>query len=197
MIAFVSTETKFAEKLQKAALKEGFDIKCFFDGGFKDVSADFWIVDLDFPYEWFKFFKNKGVKNVILVASKKNREFLKFLKLGISDYLIKPLFVEEVLFKLRRFCYQCCKIGDLEIDFSKNIAVREEKNYSLTKKERDLLYLFINAKDKIVSYEQIRNYVYSYNYPSDNAIHLLVSRMKRKLSLNIVSVPNQGYILKV
>ncbi|WP_457563666.1 response regulator transcription factor, partial [Caminibacter pacificus] len=121
----------------------------------------------------------------------------KVYALGIADFIQKPVFLEEIIFKLKKYCPKRIRLNDIEIDFYNKIVSKNGELVKLTQKEASLLFLLLQYKNRIVTYEMIRDDIYGYTYPSDNAIHLLVSRLKRKLKLNIISVPKEGYILKV
>ena len=75
-------------------------------------------------------------------------------------------------------------------------AFYKETRLRLTKKEFDLLRLFMANKGVILTYEQIYNNVWGYDhsYESNNVLHSLVCRVRKKLKCELDS---EEYIISV
>ncbi|WP_456488604.1 response regulator transcription factor [Caminibacter pacificus] len=200
-VGLVTSDEKIIENLSKIILHNGYKVIIYknFDFVNEKEKYSFLIADLDMDKNMIiDAIKNYKIKDVILISTEKSVELIrKVYALGIADFIQKPVFLEEIIFKLKKYCPKRIRLNDIEIDFYNKIVSKNGELVKLTQKEASLLFLLLQYKNRIVTYEMIRDDIYGYTYPSDNAIHLLVSRLKRKLKLNIISVPKEGYILKV
>ncbi len=200
-VGLVTLDDEIIENLSKIILHNGYKVIIYknFDFVNEKEKYSFLIADLDMDKNMIiDAIKNYKIKDVILISTEKNVELIrKVYALGIADFIQKPVFLEEIIFKLKKYCPKRIRINEIEIDFYNKIVSKNDELVKLTQKEASLLFLLLQYKNRIVTYEMIRDDIYGYTYPSDNAIHLLVSRLKRKLKLNIISVPKEGYILKV
>ncbi|QCI28620.2 response regulator transcription factor [Caminibacter pacificus] len=200
-VGLVTLDEKIIENLSKIILHNGYKVIIYKNLNFinEKEKYSFLIADLDMNKNMIiDAIKNYKIKDVILISTEKSVELIrKVYALGIADFIQKPVFLEEIIFKLKKYCPKKIRLNDIEIDFYNKIVSKNGELVKLTQKESSLLFLLLQYKNRIVTYEMIRDDIYGYTYPSDNAIHLLVSRLKKKLKLNIISVPKEGYILKV
>ena len=123
---------------------------------------------------------------IIIISSTVELDIIKkSYKFGCNDYLKKPFFIDELEIKVEKFC----KAHKKNIIFDKNnlfnfhqsILTIENKTIKLTQKESMLLNLFLTNKNKLVTYENIENYVWESEYVSLESIRTLVKRLKQKL----------------
>lgn len=124
-------------------------------------------------------------------------------KLRLDEYMIKPLDPQSVQSFLQKlndiFCGEekIVKIDEQSryIYESKEL-VHKQQSIRLTYSEIELLELFLKHSGKPVKYEQIESALYKGEPPSDNAIKVLVSRLRRKAPfLEIQNISNIGYKL--
>jgi len=106
--------------------------------------------------------------------------------LGADDYLAKPYEPRELVIRinaiLRRSVSSAKKIGDFEIDESKHEIKVEDYLLDLTRIEYDILYLFLQNKDKVLSRESISNAVTGIEYNSkDRTIDMHISNIRQKI----------------
>lgn len=107
----------------------------------------------------------------------------------------------ELETKLEKLCQIEDNIVNLKDNFKYDIL--KEKLYNernedikLAKKEILLLDLFTKNRDKIVSFEQIEQYVWEGNLTTNENIRALIKRLRKKLpSESILSQGGMGYIL--
>jgi len=120
---------------------------------------------------------------------------------GCDEYLKKPFYMYELETKLEKLCKIEENIVDLKENFKYDIS--KEKLYNansedikLAKKEILLLDLFTKNRDKIVSFEQIEQYVWEGNLTTNENIRALIKRLRKKLPTeSILSQGGMGYIL--
>ena len=121
--------------------------------------------------------------------------------LGCNDYLKKPFFIDELEIKIDKFCN--VNLGPIYFgkeyfyDSKKGILSFEEKEKVLTYKENLIMNLFLTNKNKVVSYENIQNYVWEGEFASLDAIRTLIRRLKMKLGNTYIKAStNRGYFFK-
>ena len=134
---------------------------------------------------------------ILIISSYNDLDTIKSAyNLGCEDYLKKPFFIEELEYKIKKYIKNQIKLGDdLIYDFDKKVLLKDNKSIELTKKEYLLLELFLNNLDKSLSIELIKNNLYD-EFVNDNAIRVLISRLKNKLSKNLIkNSPTIGYRL--
>jgi DNA-binding response OmpR family regulator len=72
----------------------------------------------------------------------------------------------------------------------------KDASIKLTDQEISLLELLIHNKNTILSFNQIEYLLGSNKFLTDNAISLIISRLRKKLSMiNIKTIYGQGYML--
>lgn len=130
----------------------------------------------------------------------------KALKHNLSAYLVKPINIETVISSIE-IAIQKSKedkklqnIVKIDEDFLYDLATNEllcnNISVNLTKKERELLSLFIENRNKTVSFFDIENRLWPDKVPNDNTRRSLISRLRSKLKYKpIQTIPSIGYRL--
>ncbi|MDA3907473.1 MAG: response regulator transcription factor [Sulfurimonas sp.] len=106
--------------------------------------------------------------------------------LGADDYLAKPYEPRELVIRinaiLRRSINSAKTIGDFEIDENKHEMKVDGYLVDLTRIEYDILHLFLQNKDKVLSRESISNSVVGVEYNSkDRTIDMHISNIRQKI----------------
>ena len=106
--------------------------------------------------------------------------------LGADDYLAKPYEPRELVIRinaiLRRSVSSARNIGDFEIDEDKHEIKVEDYLLDLTKIEYDILHLFLQNQNKVLSRESISNAVTGIEYNSkDRTIDMHISNIRQKI----------------
>ncbi|KAB7887734.1 response regulator [Poseidonibacter ostreae] len=138
---------------------------------------------------------------VIIISSTVELDIIKkSYAVGCNDYLKKPFFIDELEIKVDKLC----NIPKKEIPLGLNclfnfdestLTINNIRNV-LTEKESLLVNLFAVNLDKLVTYENIQNYVWKGEYASIDAIRTLIRRLRKKMtSITIKASSNRGYLL--
>jgi two-component system alkaline phosphatase synthesis response regulator PhoP len=121
---------------------------------------------------------NQDVPILFLTARDSAEDRVLGLKKGADDYLVKPFNLEELLLRIKNLQKRNpinqspeldrYRLGDYTIFFSTLEAKHiDGTTINLTKKETQLLKLFIEREGQVISRQQILQYVWGYEvYPS-------------------------------
>ena len=122
---------------------------------------------------------------------------------GCDEYIKKPFYIYELELKLDKLCKRKDESLKLPNDFIYDIEKEklfDEKNeeVKLAKKEILLFNLFAKNLEKVISFEQIEQYVWEGDLTTNENIRALVKRLRKKLPIDtIISQGGMGYILSV
>lgn len=178
------------------------------------VNYDLVILDLNLPkmdgLEVLEKIRDEKpeLKVLILSARSSVNDKVKGLDIGANDYLAKPFDFSELEARIRnllrrKFVQESSMLscGDIKVDLSKRIAVVNDDEIALTKKEFALFeYLLLN-KDRVVSQEELIEHAWDQNADSFSGairVHIATLRKKLKTVLNydpIGTKIGEGYFL--
>lgn len=128
--------------------------------------------------------KDKNTPILFLTAKNAGKDRVEGLKRGADDYLVKPFNLEELLLRVKVLLRRSLKtqakeeplkvftFGKNEINFATQKAVGNRgKQVELTLRETELLNFLIVRKGKVVSRQEILNFVWGYkDFPSTRTI---------------------------
>ena len=159
--------------------------------------------------------KNNEISSTpIIILSAKGEEFDKILgfELGADDYITKPFSVREVLTRvkviLKRSSLKPMKmsntfaLGNLTIDFEKQVLYKDYEKIEITFKEFALLEILIKNKGRVVSKKIILDKIWDNEYKNSKIIATHISQLRKKLeddAINpkfIETIPGIGYKFK-
>ena len=219
-ILIVEDDKKLRKELETFLSKNGFDVKGLekFDNTIEDIlkeKADLVLLDINLPYVDGEFVckEIRKVSNVpiIMVTSRDNEiDELMSLNNGADQYVTKPYNIQILLAKinglLRRNQNSGRNLEKIDCDgFVLNIAERaiekNNKKIELTKNEYNILYYLSTHKGKVVSRDEIMDYLWeSEEFIDDNTLSVNIKRLRNKLEElgfvdRIETRRGQGYIL--
>ena len=94
-------------------------------------------------------------------------------------------------------------VGDLRLDSSQRVAIREGKIIDLTAKEYDLIELLMRNPGRVYSRESLMNLVWGYTYAGDyRTVDVHIRRLREKLEaqpatpVHIMTKWGVGYYFK-
>ena len=220
-ILIVEDDKKIRKELEEFLNKHGYLAKGLekFDNTIQDIldeNADLVLLDINLPYTDGEFVCKEVRKTsnvpIIMVTSRDNEiDELMSLNYGADQYVTKPYNIQILLAKinglLKRNQKQEKEIQKIDCDgFLLNIAERviekDNKKIELTKNEYFILYYLAKNRGKIVSRDEIMDYLWeSEEFIDDNTLSVNVKRLRGKLEGlglldRIETRRGQGYILK-
>ena len=199
-ILVIEDEHKIAGAIKKGLEQEGFAVQTSYDGmeGFDLASTEEYsviILDLMIPkmdgLTLCKRLRDEKIHTPILILTAKGEleDKISGLNSGADDYLPKPFAFEELLARIRTLQRRPAEIADnklfaddLILDMNSLIVSRNNKVISLTKREYNLLEYLMRNKNKILTKDQIINYVW--NYESDilpNTVEQYIGYLRNKV----------------
>ena len=173
------------------------------------------ILDIMLPkadgYKVLKYIREvkKDMPVLFLTAKDSIEDRVRGLDMGANDYLVKPFAFDELAARIRAITRtnfhsekDVLKVGDLELDVSKRLVKRADKEINLSTKEFDLLEYMMRNSEIILSREKIENYIWSYDYEGGtNLIDVYISYLRKKIDDGyeekmIKTVRGVGYVLR-
>ena len=214
-ILVVEDERPISELIRLSLKKAGYSAECAYDGAeaaekLEGESYDLVLLDVMLPkvsgFELMEYIKPMGIPVIFITAKNSLDDRVRGLKMGAEDYIVKPFEVMELLARvevvLRRDqkSEEILKVGGLTIDLRSHQVLRGEELIDLTKKEWDLMMLFIRNANAALYRETIYERVWGGEYPvGSRVVDLHVQRLRKKIGWDsmLVTVNRVGYRLEV
>lgn len=214
-ILVVEDERPISELIRLSLKKAGYSTACVYDGAeaaklLDSESFDLVLLDVMLPkvsgFELMEYIRPLGIPVIFITAKNSLDDRVKGLRMGAEDYIVKPFEVMELLARvevvLRRYqkTEEVLKVGGLTIDLRSHQAQRGDELIILTKKEWDLMMLFIQNANAALYRETIYERVWGGEYPvGSRVVDLHVQRLRKKIGWEdmLVTVNRIGYRLEV
>ncbi|OHX11192.1 DNA-binding response regulator [Chromobacterium sphagni] len=172
------------------------------------LDADAMILDLGLPDEdgmrLLARLRAAGCALPILVLTARDAvaDRVAGLQAGADDYLLKPFDLAELAARLRALGRRAggrgvdaMEDGPLRLDPARGEAWLHGRPLSLARRELALLAALMQARDRILSAEQLKDRLYDYSEEIEsNALNVHIHHLRRKLGPDIVeTVRGLGY----
>jgi len=188
--------------LEKNLRFEGYEVVSATDGeeGLRlafDAQPDVIVLDLMLPklngFEICRAVRKKDPAVAILVLTAKQMEADKVtgLDLGADDYVTKPFGVKELLARIRALLRkksalegtaESFRFGTVDVDFIGRTVRVGGRVIETSKKEFELLGLFIKNRGRVLARDQILNKVWGYDYyGTPRTIDNFVQKLREKI----------------
>jgi DNA-binding response OmpR family regulator len=131
------------------------------------------------------------------------------LEAGADDYVVKPFALEEVVARVhallrRRPAAERSELraGDIQLDLAGHRAMRGDRDLELTRRELELLELFVRHPGEVLSRERLHEEVWGYDFdPKTNVADVFVGYLRRKLEADgeervLHTVRGVGFVLR-
>lgn len=218
-LLYVEDNERLAQNTSASLRANGFIVDCVNCGedavhSARSYDYDAIILDLGLPdIEGLSVLKSiKAAKPevpfIICTARDALEDRIKGLDAGSDDYIVKPFDAAELLARIRAVLRRpggalgvTLTTGNITFDTSCRSVEIGGTPAHLSRRERDLLELFMRRKGRILSRDTIENALYGFDEPpTPNAIEVATHRLRRKLadmgaSVAIHTLRGIGYFL--
>lgn len=220
-ILIVEDDKKLRDELKIFLERHGYEVFLLekFDNSIEDIlgyKADLILLDINLPNADGEYIcrEIRKVSNIpIIIVTSRDSELDELLSInnGADQYITKPYNIQILLAKIERLLKRSYSgnvsqdkivCGKFVLNLSKSIIEKDGKIVELTKNEFKILHYLVLNKEKIVSRNEIMDYLWeSENFIDDNTLTVNIKRLRNKLEeigLNdvIETKRGQGYILK-
>lgn len=220
-ILIVEDDKKLRDELKIFLERHGYEVFLLekFDNSIEDIlgyKADLILLDINLPNADGEYIcrEIRKVSNIpIIIVTSRDSELDELLSInnGADQYITKPYNIQILLAKIERLLKRSYSgnvsqdkidCGKFILNLSKSIIEKDRKIVELTKNEFKILHYLVLNKEKIVSRNEIMDYLWeSENFIDDNTLTVNIKRLRNKLEeigLNdvIETKRGQGYILK-
>ncbi len=220
-ILIVEDDEKLRNELEIFLNNNGYETWCLeqFEKPIEDIlkeNGDLILLDINLPNSDGEYIckEIRKVSNVpiIMVTSRDNEiDELISLNNGADQYITKPYNIRILLAKVSGLLKRTQNMelhqnkinyNGLILDISKSIIEKENEKIELTKNELKIFHFLLLNKDKIISRDELMDYLWeSESFIDDNTLSVNIKRLRNKLEELgmkdcIETKRGQGYILK-
>ncbi len=168
---------------------------------YKEKSPDIILSDIHMPImDGLEFVKevrknNREIPIVMITAHTDKKYLLDAVELHMEKYIVKPVDIDE-LFETLDICVNILdtnKITSLDnhkeyiYDYDRKELKYKNENVILNKKEMIFLELLICNQNRMVTYDELQEYVWCDDVMTDSALRSLVRNLRKKLPTDIIS----------
>lgn len=175
---------------------------------------DLLILDLGLPgkdgEEVLEELRGQGQQIPIIILSARDQiqDKVAGLEGGANDYMTKPFSFEELLARIRLQLRSpqvaqepksaVVQFGDITLDTHQRIVKVDGREIKLSNQEFILLDTLMHHRDRVLSREDLLNYVWGYSYdPSSNIVDVYIGYLRKKLGNDFIeTVRGIGYRLQ-
>ena len=213
-ILIVEDEKRLAQLLKDAISDSFFSVVIAKDGNeglkkFKTFKPDIIITDIMMPFcdglEMTQKIKeaDEFIPIIVLSAHSEKEKLLKAIDLGINKYFIKPFDPEELIEHIIKIAPKLNKQKQVNLkdgfifDNNSMSLYKESILVTLTKREKEFLYLLIKNKNSIVASDTIKESLWDEEV-NDERLRTFIKRLRLKTSKSIVeNISAQGYLISI
>lgn len=219
-ILIVEDDEKLRHELKVFLDKNGFDAIEFekFENPVENIldeNADLVLLDINLPFSDGKFICNEirkvsDVPIIMITSINSDIDELISLNYGADQYVTKPFNIQILLAKIvgllkrsnnSNINLEKINCGKFILNISQSMIEKDDKKVELTKNELRILHFLVKNRNKIVSREDIMEYLWeSESFIDDNTLTVNMKRLRSKLEeLDLKDLietkRGQGYIL--
>ena len=219
-ILIVEDDEKLRSELEIFFNNNGYNAETLkkFDNTIQDIiniNPDLILLDINLPgadgeYVCKEIRKQSNVPIIIVTSRDNEVDELLSINYGADHYITKPFNIQILLAKTNSLLKRSnmrseqdkIDAGDFIINLSNSMIIKDGKEIDLTKNELKILKYLNEKRGKIVSREEIMDYLWESNsFIDDNTLTVNITRLRNKLEeLNLKELletkRGQGYILK-
>ena len=147
---------------------------------------------------------NRDIPIVMITAHTDKKYLLEAVELHMEKYIIKPIDLDE-LFEVLKKCIDILEVNDKVVlnvnndyiyDYDKKELLYKDNSIILNKKEMHFLEVLIRNQNRVVTYDELQEYVWGDDVMTDSALRSLVRNLRKKLPTDMVfNLSGVGYRL--
>jgi DNA-binding response OmpR family regulator len=209
-ILVLEDNERLCKLIASALSKEGYKVDTFIDGedALEVLSNGYqcFILDINVPsldgisiLETIRMY-HSSVPVIIISSNHELDKIQTSYEIGCDDYLKKPFFMYELTQKVKKLCnieFKVLELGDeFTYEYQSSYLSGPDGKVKLAKKE--ILFLELLAQDinRVISFEEIEEYIWEGEITNLINIRALVKRFRKKLPANCIEiVKGMGYTL--
>lgn len=219
-ILIVEDDEKLSKELEKFLSQNGYEVSriTVFNNVIEDIlnsKCSIVLLDINLPenngeYICKEVRKVSEVPIVMITSIDNELDQLISLNYGADDYITKPFNLQILLAKIATILKRVnsnnkdqnkIDFSNFILNLSKSSIEKDGKELELTKNEFKIIYYLAQNRGKIVSREELMNYLWdSEMFVDDNTLTVNITRIRNKLEeINLKDIletrRGQGYIL--
>ena len=220
-ILIVEDDEKLRQELKIFLEKNGYEVVILeeFENAVEDIVktvSDLILLDINLPYldgEYICKEIRKITNTPIIMVTSRDNDLDELISLnnGADQYVTKPYNIQILLAKISAILRRTKKLetnqskinlGSFVLNVSKSLIESEDTKIELTKNELKILHYLVMNKGKIVSRNEIMDYLWdSESFIDDNTLTVNMTRLRNKLEqMDVVDYiktkRGQGYIIE-
>jgi len=166
---------------------------------------DLYLLDVNLPYEsGFEFLEklrsSGDTTPTIFITSRDDKTSLaNGFEVGADDYIKKPIDLDELGFRLNALLKRTIRSSKIAIDnyyfdIDSKVLYQENATIELSQKASHLLYILIEAKGSVVSFEEIESRLWAASEESSSgAIRVYITQIKKYFPQRLKNIRGVGY----
>lgn len=210
-ILVLEDNERLAHVIKSVLEKESYSVDLFFDG---ELALDAlnrgyhcFILDINVPsidglsiLETIRLY-HKEIPAIIISSNHELEKIQASYEIGCDDYLKKPFFIYELVQKVKKLCQIPSQSITLWSGYTYDYINHRlfdpsNEEIKLAKKEILFLDLFIKDRHKVVSFNELEEYVWEGEDTSTMNMRALIKRLRKKLPEGaILMIKEVGYRL--
>ena len=206
-VLVVDDEKLIVKGIRFSLEQDGMEVDTAYDGeeAFEKASNGFFdmiLLDVMLPkMDGFEVCQRirefSNVPIIMLTAKGDDMDKILGLEYGADDYITKPFNILEVKARIKAIMRRTApKVdaktnsnilisGDVTLDTDSRRLKILDKDYNLTSKEFDMMYLFVTNPGKVYSRELLLNQIWGEDYPGDaRTVDVHIRRLREKIEQN-------------
>jgi DNA-binding response OmpR family regulator len=217
-ILIVEDDEYLCEALSEGLTRSGYSVDCVHSGveargAIADTRYDLLLLDLGLPdmdgIKILKDIRKDGAELPVIIISAKDglEDKICGLNEGANDYLIKPFDFRELDARIRAMLRKTfwrnqaqIKFGSLKVDTGTREVFLDDIAVQLTPGETATMEHFLKHPGRLVSKGDLIDILAKWDtMPSENAVEIIIHRLRRKLvdsDVNIRTARCFGYVLE-
>jgi DNA-binding response OmpR family regulator len=206
-ILLLEDDAILAQTMIQILEQENYDVTLVEDGeevleATYENRFDLYLFDINVPLlngmNTLKLLRNAddNTPTFFITALRDTASILEGFDCGCNDYIKKPFDLDELLARIKAILKRqnpIIKYNDITFDLFENRIIKADKEVSLGIVEKEIFSLLIKNINITVNKSTFFEYM---NKPSDTALRVLISKLKKVLDLNITNTKGIGYKLE-